>query len=257
MATPSHTTVTGYPDFVNYVSGGQTASATLIGGDQGDYFIGGPGENTIQAGAGNDTVYAHPQAAAYKGKILVRVSCTNENATTPSVSIRVNGRAVIELTPITVEYGTGTQDFMIDAAAYVPISALSLVVTGTSYIDQNNFSNIEINDIIYDGKPLDLTAGVYTNGASQGGYTYSNTGTVTFPGSLFAGASGYLPDTRDVIDGGGGTNTVVYRGPYAGYSVTRQADGSWIVASGTTAEGPDALTNIQKLIFSDRQMDLP
>jgi cysteinyl-tRNA synthetase len=257
MATPSNTTVTGYPDFVNYISGGLTAAATLVGGDWGDYFIGGPGENTIRAGAGNDTIYAHPEEAGYKNRIVVHLSSTIKNGTTPSVAILVNRKVVVQATPITVAWGAGTQEFMIDVSPYLPISSLSLKVTGTSYIDQNDYSNIEINDIIYDGKPLDLAAGVYTNGSSGTGYAWSNNGTVSFPGSSFTSGLSWMKDTSDDIDGGGGVNTVVYRGSYSNYSIVQQADGSFVITSRTTAEGPDTLRNVQKLIFSDRQIDLP
>lgn len=258
MATPANTTVTGYKNFVNYISGGRTSSATLIGGDQGDYFIGGPGQNTIKAGAGNDTIYAHPKDAAYKNKIVIHLSSTiTKNGTTPSVSILVNGKVIMQPTPITVANDAGTQEFLIDATPYPLISSVSLIVTNASYVDQNNYSNVEIDDIIFNGKPLDLSTGKYTNGGSNAGNTYSNNGTVTFPGSSFTSNSIVLTDTRDVIDGGGGVNTVIYRGPYSNYSITQQVDGSWIVTSGTTAEGPDKLSNIQKLVFSDKQVDLP
>jgi endo-alpha-1,4-polygalactosaminidase (GH114 family)/tRNA A-37 threonylcarbamoyl transferase component Bud32 len=258
MATPANTTVTGYKNFVNYISGGQTSSATLIGGDQGDYFIGGPGQNTINAGSGNDTIYAHPKDAEYKNKIVIQLSSTiKKNGTTPSVSILVNGKVIIQPTPITVANDAGTQEFLIDATPYPIISSVSLIVTNTSYVDQNNFSNVEIDDIIFNGRPLDLSAGKYTSGGSNAGNTYSNNGTVSFPGSSFTSNSIILTDTRDVIDGGGGVNTVIYRGPYSNYSIAQQVDGSWIVTSGTTAEGPDKLYNIQKLVFSDKQVDLP
>ncbi len=257
MATPSNTTVTGYPDFVNYMSGGRTAEATLIGGDRGDYFIGGAGKNRIRAGAGNDTIYAHPKDAAYKNKIVVHLSSTIKNGTTPSVSVLVNDQVLVQPTPITTAYGTDTQEFAIDASRYLPISSLSLKVTGTSYVDQDNYSNIEINDIFFDGKPIDLATGVYTNGRSSTGYTYSNSGTVSFPGSLFAPTEYFLADTRDDIDGGGGVNTVIYRGPYGNYSIAPEADGSLLIKSDTTAEGPDRLTNVQKLVFADKQVELP
>jgi endo-alpha-1,4-polygalactosaminidase (GH114 family) len=257
MATPSDTTVTGYPNYVNYLSGGRTAAATLVGGNRGDYFIGGPGENTIRGGAGNDTIYAQPRDAGYKDRIVVHLSSTIKNGTTPSVSILVNGEVAVAPTPITVAWDAGTQEFMIDAAPYLPISSLSLVVTGTSYTDMDNYSNIEINDISYDGKPLDLTAGVYTSGGSNGGYSFSNNGTVDFPGSSFTSGANWMKNTSDHIDGGGGVNTVIYRGSYGNYSVVRQADGSYVVTSGTTAEGPDTLRNVQKLVFADRQVDLP
>ena len=69
--------------------------------------------------------------------------------------------------------------------------------------------------------------------------------------------SPFLSNTSDVIDGGGGTNTVVYRGAYSNYTVSQQSHGSWLVTSATTAEGPDKLTNIQVLVFSDQQIELP
>jgi endo-alpha-1,4-polygalactosaminidase (GH114 family) len=65
-ATAANPTVTGSRSAVNYLAGGCATEATLIGGDQGDYFIGGPGRNTIAAGAGDDTIYAHPASAGFK-----------------------------------------------------------------------------------------------------------------------------------------------------------------------------------------------
>jgi uncharacterized protein (TIGR01370 family) len=257
MARPSNATVTGYPDHVNYLSGGRTAAATLIGGDQGDYYIGGPGANTIRAGAGNDTIYAHPREAGYKNRIVIHLSSTIKKGTTPSVSVLVNGEVVVKPTPITVAWDAGTQEFIVDASPYSTVTSLSLNVTATSYIDQDNFSNVEINDIVYDGKALDLAAGVYTDGQSSGGYTFSNNGTVSFTASSFRSGATWMADTRDDIDGGGGVNTVIYRGSYGDYSIAQQADGSFVVMSGTTAEGPDTLINVQKLVFSDRQVDLP
>jgi serine/threonine protein kinase len=257
MAVPANTAATGYKNFVNYISGGRTASATLIGGDQGDYFIGGPGQNTIIAGAGNDKIYAHPKEAAYRNKMVIRLSSTIKNGTTPSVSILVNGKVVVQSTPITVDHAKGTQEFIIDATPYSSISSVSLIVTNTSYVDVSNYSNVEIDAIIFDGKSVDLSSGTYSNGHSDSGLTYSNNGTVKFPGSSFTSSLAFLMDTSDVIDGGGGINTVIYRGLYSNYSITQLAGGSWLITSGTTAEGPDKLTNIQKLIFSDKQIALP
>ena len=69
-------------------------------------------------------------------------------------------------------------------------------------------------------------------------------------------ASPYLANTSDTIDGGGGTNTVVYRSSSNYYTVTKQADGSWVVVPGVTAEGPDTLKNIQNIQFSDKTVSL-
>jgi hypothetical protein len=87
-------------------------------------------------------------------------------------------------------------------------------------------------------------------------FTYGNNGTVTFPAAAFPSASPYLTNTSDTIDGGAGTNTVVYRSASSYYTVTKQPDGSWVVVSGVTAEGPDTLKNIQSIQFSDKTIPL-
>ena len=70
MATPTNPTVSGYPDFINFISGGKATNATLTGGNEGDYFIGGPGQNAITAGSGNDAIYAHPQNAIQRNQLI-------------------------------------------------------------------------------------------------------------------------------------------------------------------------------------------
>jgi hypothetical protein len=40
------------------------------------------------------------------------------------------------------------------------------------------------------------------------------------------------------------------------YALAKQQNGSWIVSSTTTAEGPDILTNIQNVRFADRTITL-
>ena len=69
-------------------------------------------------------------------------------------------------------------------------------------------------------------------------------------------ASPYPAKTSDTIDGGGGTNTVIYRAASNNYTLTKQSNGSWLVTSAATAEGPDTLTNIQKVTFSDKTVSL-
>ena len=257
MATPSNSTVTGYPNLVNFLSGAKATNATLIGGNQGDFFIGGPGQNTITGGTGNDTIYAHPKNAAQKGVLSIDLaSVIQGSGTTPSVSITVNGKVVLPATPITALYPNSAQSFALDASAYAPISSVVLTVTGQIFTDQNNYSELEIYDAMYDGVFLDLSTGTYSNGSGTVFTPYSGNGTVTFPASSFWVTSPFLSNTSDVIDGGGGTNTVVYRGAYSNYTVTKQSNGSWLVTSKATAEGPDTLTNIQVLVFSDQQITL-
>ena len=177
------------------------------------------------------------------------------------MSISINGESVLPPTAITAASGTNTQTFSFDTTTYSPISAVSIIVTNTNYVDQNNFSNVELNDMVYNGAPGDPRNGTYPDGGCSGGnsytYCYSNNGTVYFPAAAFPVASPFPANTSDVIDGGGGANSVIYRAAYSNYTVTHQADGSWLVTSPSTAEGPDKLTNIQTLVFSDQQITLP
>ncbi|HTB11129.1 MAG TPA: hypothetical protein VK752_06150 [Bryobacteraceae bacterium] len=227
-----------------------------MGGNRGDYFILGPGRNTIVGGSGNDTIYAHPSAAGLKNILDLQFAATNLNATTPSISVKINGRIAVAATPITAVYNTSTQDFQIDVRPYQPISAVEIDVTGTSYTDQNNYSNVEIMDMTYKGAPISLGSASYSSGGSNPGFTYSNNGTVVFPPSAFLVASNFLEDTSDTIDGGAGNNTVVYWAASKNYTMLTNADGSVTVIGNVTAEGPDVLRNIQTLRFTDKTVTL-
>jgi Ca2+-binding RTX toxin-like protein len=252
MATASNSTVTGYPNFVNFLSGGTAPNATLIGGNTGDYFIGGPGQNTITGGSGNDTIYAHPANAASKGTLLIDLaSSIPGTGSTPSVAIYVNGNRVVPPTPITALSGpSGTTPQRLQVSLPGSISSVELAVTS------NGGSAVYVADMIYNGVWINLGLGTYANGHPPP-FPMSAGGFITFPGSAFAVVPQLLSNTSDVIDGGGGTNTVIYRGPSSNYTVTKQSNGSYLVTSAATAEGPDTLTNIQILQFSDIQMNLP
>ena len=258
VASPSNNTVSGVANAVNFLSGGWTNNATLTGGNQGDYFIGGPGTNVISAGSGDDTIYAHPRSGLYKNKIAIDLSSTIVGTgTTPSVSIALNGTNVAPATPITAAYPSSSIELIVDTSSVSYISSVVVTVTNTSYTDQNNYSNVELDSMTYNGRPILLSSGQYPDGGSSSGFNYSNNGTVTFTEPSFATTPPYPATTSDTIDGGGGTNTVIYWGPSSNYTVTQQSNGSWRVASASTAEGPDTLTNIQILQFSDMQMTLP
>jgi endo-alpha-1,4-polygalactosaminidase (GH114 family) len=258
MATAANPVVTGKMGFTNYLSGGMAPVATLNGGDRGDFFIGGPGQNTIVGGAGNDTIYAHPEFANQKGKLVFALaSGVIGSATTPSVSLSINGQTAVPATPLTAPIGSATQVFTVDVSGLGAISSVVLTVTNSSYADSKDFSNVNLQKIIYNGVEVDPGAGTYTNGSPNNGFAYSNNGTVSFPASAFDVASPFAANTSDVIDGGGGSNTVIYRGPASAYTVTKQPDGSWRVVSSITAEGPDTLLHVQALTFSDRSVTLP
>ncbi len=256
-ATPSSTAVSGVRNATNFLAGGCAPAARLTGGDQGDFFIGGPGRNTIVGGAGNDVIYAHPAAAALKNVIDFQFAAINMNATTPSLSVQINGKVAVPSTPITAVNGTSVQDFQVDATLFQPIASVEIVVTGTTYINQTNFSNVEIESITYNDVPVVLSSGTYSNGSGTTDTPYSNNGTVTFPASSFPAPPPFPPDTSDIIDGGGGNNTVIYRSVSTNYTITTHPDGSVTVTGNKTAEGPDLLKNIQMLQFSDKTITLP
>ena len=69
----------------------------------------------------------------------------------------------------------------------------------------------------------------------------------TFAGddTIYSGNSG--GDAR--IDGGLGTNTVVYSGSAQDYSATHNADGTWTIRDNVGNNGTDTLTRIQRLQF--------
>jgi hypothetical protein len=59
----------------------------------------------------------------------------------------------------------------------------------------------------------------------------------------------------DTLDGAGGIDTAVYRGPKANYTITLGDQGA-TVTDKTGADGADALTNIERLHFSDGDIAL-
>jgi hypothetical protein len=87
-------------------------------------------------------------------------------------------------------------------------------------------TQVVIQGILYDGVPVNLASGTYSNGADRNGFTYSHNGAVSFAASAFSTTSPYLATTSDTINGGGGTNTVVYRAPSTNYTLTKQNNGS-------------------------------
>jgi hypothetical protein len=58
------------------------------------------------------------------------------------------------------------------------------------------------------------------------------------------------------VDGGLGRNTVVYSGPASNYKVSKNSDGSWLVADTVGTDGTDELLNIQWLVFKDKTQKL-
>jgi hypothetical protein len=258
MAVPANSTVAGTKNFVNYLSGGSTASATLIGGDKGDYFLGGPGKNTITGGAGNDTIYAHPA----RRMLELTVDAELVNIAPPSIRIIINGKEALSATAVTADVRKSqTQSIQIDVGQYGDISTFQLAGLGLSTVSwPNSFNNITVRSMSVGGASISFSAAQVTaqtaiqNSGTTVQLNDAGAGrpvTVVLPASAFPTVSPPLADTSDKIDGGGGLNTVVYRGKHANYTIAPQTDASWLVTSASVGEGPDTLRNIQQLVFSD------
>lgn len=257
MATPSNPVVAGAPAFVNFLSGGLVAAATLIGGGQGDYFIGGPGTNTIKGGAGNDVIYAHPANAALEGILDIQLSAIDKNSTPPDVTVIVNGTVAVSQLPVTADQTQWqTQDLQIDLSKYGAVTSLEIEAENMSYVNANMFNSLYLESISLNAAAIPISLGLRspdTLPEFNGEQMWLNyAGTVSFSGAALQAKSPLLSSTGDMIDGGGGTNTVVYNGPYSNYYVVKRSDGSILVTSRATAEGPDQLTNVQALQFSDQ-----
>jgi len=250
-AVSGNPTVTGTRSLVNYISGGKTNAAVLTGGDQGDYFVGGPGSNTIIGGAGDDTIYPHPQRAVLQQSMKLTLAATIVgNRPTPKISVIVNGSILVPPTAVTA-IQPASQDLSFELPRGTTISSFVLRVSDAEYIDAQNYSNMQFKLFTYKDVAVDLTSAVLTGGDNTQGYTYSGTGTVTFPPSALHAAPAYPAGNSSTVDGGGGTNTAIYFGRYSNYTVTAQPDGALFVTASATAEGPDTLRNIQRLKFWD------
>ncbi|HSH93392.1 MAG TPA: hypothetical protein VK968_04550, partial [Roseimicrobium sp.] len=258
LAKPGNPAVTGSTNFVNYMSGGLLSEASLTGGNLADIIVGGPGRNTIAAGAGNDTIYAHPARAGQRNMLRVVLSQTNTNmpGAATSVVLRVNEQVVAGPTAITAVSGSSTQEFLIDVSAFGAGFTLAIDNSGAIYLDEQHWLHTVVESISLFGETVPLSTGTFENGNSQPHYTFTNNGRVTYGPSSFASLRSYPTDNRSTIDGGTGVNKVVYRGNYASYGITRPDGIAWNVSATATAEGPDTLTNIQKFEFKDLTADL-
>jgi uncharacterized protein (TIGR01370 family) len=258
MANGTYQAIVGAGTCRNFIGGGLQASTTLIAGDQGDSIVGGPGENIIQGGAGNDTIYAHPANAANRFALVIGYRATNKNSSTPKLTVEVNGSAVVSSLALeTSSDGSQTSTLTVQLPQGTSIQSLRLLGTNIDQIGccyPTQYSNIEISSIAYQDRAIPLASGTWSNNISAVGLL-NNGDTATFSALNMASKS-FPSKTSDRIDGGGGSNVVVYRAARSSYSVTRQADGSYLVTSQATAEGPDVLTNIQAIQFADQLQTL-
>ena len=259
VANTSFPVLVGKLKSTNFLSGGNIDSAVLIGGNMGDYFIAGPGKNVIQAGSGNDTIYAHSINSTVNKKLTITYKATNISSSVPNMTILVNGDTVLKNSILNTSIdGSLLSSVSVDLASYSIIDSIKIIgtnmsQTGTGY--PNQWSNFKITEVNYENQLITLGNGVWTNNVHSIGL-FNNNDTVTFS-ALNLKSNNILPrNTASIIDGGGGINTVIYRANRSNYTVIKKSDGSFIVTSALTPEGPDTLTNIQVLKFADQSMNL-
>lgn len=256
-AVPQNSAVTGSKSTVNFLSGGTATAATLIGGDQGDYIIGGPGTNSIKGGAGNDTIYAHPADVAVNNLLDIKVGGEAVNVASPTLTILVNGVVAFGPTAITANWlNQQTQDIQIDTTTFGSVTSIELDENGAAYVSPTEYANIQPQSITFQGQTLSFNVAQYSSGSqalNNGTSALLNQGgKLVFSSPTLPIASPALGNNADAIDGGGGVNTVIYRGPSSYYTVANQSDGSVLVTSSRTTEGPDTLRNIQFVQFTDK-----
>lgn len=263
MATTGRPNIVGAKSTVNYLAGGSVNATTMIGGDKGDFFLGGPGVNFITGGAGDDTIYAHPENVATRNLIQISVVADQQgdayNLPLPSISVLINGAVALQPIQVTATLNNRkVQKINIDTTSFGQVNTIEMVGSGTNYADSNNYANLQIQSLTFQGQTLSFSNAKFAAGTRILGTTSAqinaNAAPITLTTPTLPIAAPVFSNTANTIDGGGGTNTVIYRGDIASYTVQVQADNSVLVTAINTAEGPDTLRNVQMLKFADRNL---
>jgi uncharacterized protein (TIGR01370 family) len=258
-ATPSNNIAIGKIDNVNYLSGGDTLNAKLVGGDIGDIFIGGKGSNIIIGGSGDDVIYAHPPSLLLKNKITISYNAINKNSSIPELTIFINEKPVLANYTLTTSFdGSLTSELSISTDNIPIINSIKILGTNLNLIGSGypvQYSNLWINNINHQGNSIPLKSGTWSNNVNTPGLI-NNNDTAIFNNLNLINGKGFPTNTSNTIDGGGGINTVIYGEIMDNYIFTKQGNGSLIITSKSTTEGPDTLTNINTVKFKDSQISL-
>jgi Ca2+-binding RTX toxin-like protein len=251
----------GTRDFVNYLSGGYCPVALLEGGDQEDVFVGGRGSNTIRGGNGDDLIYAHPADVILRNRILLTLVADVNNTPNPALSVFVNGK--LAQGPVRVDatfQNRQTQRIAIDVSPSETVETIELVGDVAAYVDRTHYANIQIMGLSLMEEPVNFVRAQYSSASrilnDRSLALMNHNGRILFPRAAIPRPSTVFGSATDIVDGGGGTDTVVYRAAARNYTVTPLADGSYLVTTETTNEGPDRLWNVEYVRFSDKEIRL-
>ncbi len=262
MAVASKPETSARTGFVNILAGGLVANATMTGADKGDIFIGGKYLNTMTGGAGNDTFYAHPIDTVKRNVMTFEVAGSGRNLPVPTLTLKLNGKVAYTGIPTVEPTVNEWNKVEIDTSAYEPVTSVEFSGANIKSTTSGSFSNLFVRALTHQN-----TSVVFTSAVNTGNVALQDSGATLFLNS--EGAKSVLgaptfPITAPVItgavstiNGGGGTNTVVYRANKSNYTIAANADGSLTITSANTAEGPDTLRNVQVLKFADQTITLP
>jgi uncharacterized protein (TIGR01370 family) len=254
-ATEIENSIYGNSYGTNYLSGGSALDARLNGGiDTANYFISGPLSNTFFGGNSVDIAHMHAQKIYKSGSIEISVSREIKSAgTVPSITAIVNGNTAINKQAITADQGVSEQIIKINIDPSKPVDSLRLVVEGTSYVDQANYSNVHINYITINGINIDLATGIYSSGSSLKSGAYSNSGTIDFKPRSQATLVDAI-HSKTIFHGGSGIDTAVYDTVRSDFIVTGNINSTNITSSKYLID--DVLSSVERIRFVDTTVAL-
>ena len=239
----------------NYLAGGITASALLIGGDKNDLIAGGDGENLIQGQGGDDVIYAHPRKFLDRNILDIDVKSVVLNGPAPSLAVYVNGNLIGTSVLIDATWeNQRIQHIRVDLGNVNEIKSISLQGKNIFWTDDSHFNLVQPSGISLNGEFFPFAKGVVSGAAiihDDGG---AGTASIGVGGSITFNASDlqlkmFKSVTDDSIDGGAGFDTVIYDRDLKSYVVNYSVVENRI--SVKSPDGNDTLKNVEKIQFAD------
>jgi hypothetical protein len=203
----------------------------------------------INGTSGNDILQP------YSSSLVLTLSASAAEGIWPLLNVVINGTTVVSNVSITANNATGaTQQVTVPVPAGVNVSSLSLQYSN----DEQNASsygiedrNLYITSITLNGTPIPASAATYVRSADGSVVAGQNAmvwgGSLNFSGSVLNVPA---PATGPVsIDGGAGTDLVMFSGARSQFSVSATSTGITVAKPGTTETA--TLTNVERLGFND------
>lgn len=199
---------------------GSAGNDSIAGTTAADAIFGGDGNDTLTGGAGNDEIYGG------KGTDTASYSAAYSSYT---ITALYEGKdAGLSGYSVTALSGTDGTDAVTSDVEYLKFS------TGTYQLDSG---------------AIVLPAGTSSTDTLLGGASAEKMYGYAGDDSLTGGAG------NDVLDGGVGTDTAVYTQASSKFTLSLTATGATL-SDATGVEGTDQLSNIEKLKFSDKTVNI-